>query len=353
MNMRFPATLLVALGAAIWASLAQAQEVPPKGNLVLPVKAVVFGPFERSDAPPSPELLRRLPAALELGGRRAAGRAAAFDPRTRALDLAPFTGAEVGNAAWVYLAFATEATGSVTFGFGADWWYEAYLDGRLVSETLSRGDRGNEAWPPSIRDFTATVEVAKGDHVLAVRVIRGKASALLAVGGPTDLRNPAIAGAAVKTTLTVTKAGYREGPPAGKMWRMVWNDEFNGTAIDTAKWHLQSEAGWSWPGLKTAQSDANLSLDGQGSLVARLTQDPDGTVRYHRGMNTRSEKAYGYFETRVQFSRQPGWWTAVWLAGYPYDDGPDAFVNSQEFDIFEDFYKPKTHLPHIDDWCFV
>ena len=64
MCMRFPATLAVVLGMAIWVSLAQAQDVPPKGNLVLPVKAVVFGPFARSDAPPSPELLRRMLVAL-------------------------------------------------------------------------------------------------------------------------------------------------------------------------------------------------------------------------------------------------------------------------------------------------
>ncbi|HOC31962.1 MAG TPA: TlpA disulfide reductase family protein, partial [Armatimonadota bacterium] len=36
------------------------------------------------------------------------------------------------------------------------------------------------------------VQVTKGSHVLAVRILRGSGSAKLAVGGPQDLRNPAI-----------------------------------------------------------------------------------------------------------------------------------------------------------------
>ncbi|MEN6548307.1 MAG: family 16 glycosylhydrolase [Armatimonadia bacterium] len=332
----------VLLPIAIWAATAQAQNVVPKGDVALPAQCVVFGPFAREDGVPAPELLRRVPETLVIGDKRVMGRTAAFDAR-RCLDCAPFCGAEVGNTAWVYLTFAADKAGPATFGFGADWWYEAYLDGKLISETLSR-DQGNEVWPPSIHDFAATVELTKGDHVLALRMVRGSGSAILAVGGPLDLKNPAITKAptpASAQVAKVTKAGYREGPPAGKKWKLVWNDEFDGTTLDTKKWNVQPESAWEWPGFKTSPSRDNLFLDGQGSLVLQLTRDPDGTVRHFGSINSFFEKAYGYFETRVQFSRQPGWWSAVWMAGYPYDCGVDGFVNSQEFDIFEDFYKPK------------
>lgn len=139
----------------------------------------------------------------------------------------------------------------------------------------------------------------------------------------------------------VTTAGYREGPPAGKKWKMVWNDEFEGTAIDTGKWSIQSQETWEWPGVKTKEAKENLFLDGKGALVLQLTRDPDGTVRYAKGMISKFSQAYGYFEARMQFSRQPGWWTGFWLAGVPYDCGVDAFLHAQEFDIQEDFYKPK------------
>lgn len=336
--------LLTALSAvAVGAATVQAAEAEPRGDLVLPAEAVVFGPFARDDGVPAPELLSRVPDTLSIGAKRAAGRTASFDSR-RCADCAPFCGAAVGGTAWVYLSFTAEAAGPATFGFGADWWHEAYLDGKLISDTLSHGDQGNVAWPPSIRDFTTTVELSKGPHVLAVRILRGSGSAMLAVGGPRDLRNPAIrksAPSAAAVVSNVTQAGYREGPPAGKTWRMVWHDEFDGTALDTAKWNVQPQNTWEWPGIATSPRPENLFLDGRGALVLQLTRDPDGTVRHPGSINSFFGQAYGYFETRVQFSREPGWWSAVWMAGYPYDCGVDCFVHPQEFDIFEDFYKPK------------
>ncbi|HPS08584.1 MAG TPA: family 16 glycosylhydrolase [Kiritimatiellia bacterium] len=135
-----------------------------------------------------------------------------------------------------------------------------------------------------------------------------------------------------------------QGPPAGKNWRLVWSDEFEGTAIDTQRWQNASpDAKWDYPGFQTRYASENCALDGKGSLVLSLTRDADGTVRFNNGLQSRTfEKAFGYFETRVQFSTQPGWWTAVWLAGVPYGEGTDTFQSPQEFDIFEDFYKPKA-----------
>ncbi|MHB8997139.1 MAG: family 16 glycosylhydrolase [Armatimonadota bacterium] len=339
LSSRMILSVLLALAVA---AIVQAAEVTPQGSVALPTQVQVFGPFAQEDGVPAPELLRSVPETLVIGAKRVAARPATFDAR-RCLDCAAFTGPATGNTAWVYLPFTAEAAGPNTFGFGADWWYEAYLDGKIISETLSREALGNDAWPPSILDFTATVDVAKGPHVLAVRLVRGTGSAQLCVGGPLDLKNPAIRKAplpASATVVNVTKAGYREGPPADKKWKMVWNEEFDGSTLDTAKWNVQPESAWNWPGFKTAPSMNNLFLD-KGALTLQLTRDEDGTIRHFGSINSRFQKAYGYFETRVQFSRQPGWWTAVWMAGYPYDCGVDGFVNSQEFDIFEDFYKPK------------
>ena len=96
--------------------------------------------------------------------------------------------------------------------------------------------------------------------------------------------------AEVRTAATVTKAGYREGPPPGKQWKMVWNDEFDGASLDTGKWSVMSLPNWTWPGIKTREEKANLFLDGQGSLVIRLTKDPDGTVCYSQGSAKQIQK---------------------------------------------------------------
>ena len=340
--MKTMARAVLAVCSVLASPLLLSQNAPPQGDLALPAQAVVFGPFAREDGVPAAEQLRSMPATLAIGDRQAAGRPAIFDAQ-RTLDCAAFCGPEVGGTAWIYLAFAAERAEAVTFGFGADWWYEAYLDGTRISETLSRDD-GNVAWPPSIRDFAATVDLAAGPHVLAVRFLRGSGSAKVAVGGPRDLRNPAIRQAPkapAATVASVTRAGTREGPPPERSWKLVWNEEFDGAALDTGKWNVQPLRKWEWPGIKTEARPENMFLDGKGALVLELTRDPDGTVRHAGSINSHFAKAYGYFETRVQFSRQPGWWTAVWMAGHPYDCGVDGFVNSQEFDIFEDFYKPK------------
>ncbi len=317
------------------------------GKVVLPTACVVFAPFDRGDGCPATGQLDRVPRVITIGGKRIEARSARFGA-DRTLDLAPFIGVSgdgaVGKTAFVYIPFTAAEAGPVTFGFGADWWYEAYLDGRVISETLSRPD-GNEAWPPCIRDFTATVEVTAGEHLLVIRFISGKASSLLAVGGPADLRNPAIKSPVRPRpkAAQVTRAGFREGPPTGRKWELVWAEEFEGTMLDMTRWQIRSPGKpWNWPGVATRYAEANCTLDGKGHLLVRLTRDEDGTVRFTRGINTRTfEKAYGYFETRVQFSTQPGWWTAVWLSGVPYGEGHDTFVFPQEFDIFEDFYKPK------------
>lgn len=309
----------------------------------LPTECQVFAPFSKEDGVPAAELLKTIPSALKLGGKKAAARTAYFDPVTRTLDLAPFLGGKgenfVGRAAFVYIPFEIPEGGETTFGFGADWWHAAYLDGRLISDTISNGEKGNGKSPPSITDHKATVKIPAGKHVLAIRFLSGVGSSVLAAGGPLDLLNPPppSAGSVV--------SGFRPGPPPDRKWKMVWNDEFEGNSINMQRWKNLPQKPWTIPGFVTKHADENGAVDGKGNFVLRLTRDADGTIRFNRGLISRIEKAFGYFETRVQFSTQPGWWTSVYLGGSLSTGllyGRDTFRYSQEFDIFEDFYKPKT-----------
>ena len=132
----------------------------------------------------------------------------------------------------------------------------------------------------------------------------------------------------------------KQGPPRDRNWTLVWNDEFEGKSWDTTKW-FPSGGRWYLPDIKTEHSDQSLFLDGKGNLIIRVSKTEDGTLLYNNGLTSYYEKAYGYFEARVQFSTEPGWWTAFWLSGHPYGEGDDCFTYPQEFDIHEDFYKPK------------
>ena len=138
------------------------------------------------------------------------------------------------------------------------------------------------------------------------------------------------------------------GPPAHIKWRIVFSDEFDGETIDETRWKPSDRRDWVHPEFKTRQAKENCAPDGQGNLLIRISRDPDGTIAYNHGLQTRDfQKAFGFVEARVQFSTQPGWWGHVCLIrnNTVTNYGDDLFENPQEFDIFEDYYKPKAH-PH-------
>lgn len=136
------------------------------------------------------------------------------------------------------------------------------------------------------------------------------------------------------------------GPPRDRQWRLVFSDEFDGNKLDGSKWTRSSSTSpaFVWNGAKSRLREDHADVDGQGQFVIKVTRDADGTFCYHHGIQTKGkfQRAYGYFETRARFTRQPGWWGAVWL--YGVEVGPNPFVMGQEIDIFEDFVKPKQKL---------
>jgi beta-glucanase (GH16 family) len=118
--------------------------------------------------------------------------------------------------------------------------------------------------------------------------------------------------------------------PGGKSWKMVWNDEFDGTAIDTAKWELpdgKRRDHW-W-------SPKSAFLDGKGHLVLR-TENRDGKF-FSPCLRTRGkyEKAFGYFVTRCKLPKEPGHWTAFWLYAPSVNKVGDDGRDGTEIDIFE------------------
>ena len=136
------------------------------------------------------------------------------------------------------------------------------------------------------------------------------------------------------------------GPPRHKQWRLVFDDEFDGKRLDESKWtrSRSSSPAFLWNGATGRLAEDHADVDGQGHFVIKVTRDADGTYCYHHGIESKGkfQRTYGYFETRAKFTRQPGWWGAVWL--YGVEVGPNPFVMGQEIDIFEDFNKPKKKL---------
>jgi beta-glucanase (GH16 family) len=120
-------------------------------------------------------------------------------------------------------------------------------------------------------------------------------------------------------------------PPQGKEWKLVWHDEFDGEALDAAKWVYGHEGrrkgGW-W-------SHEAVALDGQGHLVIKTSKVGEKYVDGCITTQGRFEHAFGYYVARIKFQEQPGHWSAFWMTtpgvGKVGDEGRDG----TEIDIME------------------
>lgn len=112
--------------------------------------------------------------------------------------------------------------------------------------------------------------------------------------------------------------------PAAAGWKMVFADDFDGpegAAPDDAKWEV------------LRRRDA-ARLDGGGHLAIACDFGRKATNKLESAsLWTRQSWRYGYFESRLRFTRNNGWWSSFWLYGWqhrnPSEDG-------SEIDIYED-----------------
>lgn len=119
--------------------------------------------------------------------------------------------------------------------------------------------------------------------------------------------------------------------PADK-YKLIWNDEFNGTTLDTTKWDYR----YLGPRLKAINVKEAVSLNGLGHLIIRTFTD--GT-NYYTGMigtQNKFENKFGYWECRMKAQKQQGHWSAFWLQSPTIGSViGDPGVSGTEIDIVE------------------
>ena len=154
------------------------------GALQLPGEWVVFAPFKKEDMTLPKELLKKVPEELTLGAT--SRKAVKLRRGMNKIDFTSlFGGQALENVAYIYLVVDSPTDQTVTLGMGADWWFQAWMDGKPLYDTL---ENGNVEWPPSITNHIVNVHLTKGKHILAVRFISGSGSSVFALGGPEELR---------------------------------------------------------------------------------------------------------------------------------------------------------------------
>lgn len=128
-------------------------------------------------------------------------------------------------------------------------------------------------------------------------------------------------------------------PPAG--YELVFDDEFNGTSVNTTTWNL--EGVWGGPVSSTNPNftySASNVTEGNGLLT--ITALKSGTSWTGGIISTTNISSpftfqYGFVECRAQLSPGQGFWPAIWCIGSPTADGllPNAPDVDNEFDIME------------------
>jgi len=150
----------------------------------------VYGPFAGDEAQ-SLDVFRERPDEVALGERRIEARLLP-SPEGLRFDFGEiYEGFGFRDVAWLVGVVDVPEGGPVTFGMGADWWMQAWVDDRPLIDT---SEQGNGAWPPSADDFRQTIRLEAGPHVLAIRFKSGKGSSVLVLAGPAELRDLFTAG---------------------------------------------------------------------------------------------------------------------------------------------------------------
>lgn len=118
---------------------------------------------------------------------------------------------------------------------------------------------------------------------------------------------------------------YKDG------YALVWQDEFNGNALDLSKWDYMlgvqdvygnSRGPWYWGNneLQYYTKDAATVRDGMLVITASRANTPDDHTSFTSArIHTRDKGhwTYGYFEARMQTPAQNGMWPAFWMLPQP------------------------------------
>jgi len=135
-----------------------------------------------------------------------------------------------------------------------------------------------------------------------------------------------LATSAVAAALT---AGPAQADPPSTGYTLAFSDEFDGTAVDTAKWNYRTDVK-----AYSAQRPQNVSVSGGLMSIALKHETYAGKDFTGGGLVSKQRLRYGYYETRAKINDGAGWHSSFWLMA---GDGSDTYTSEArtEIDGFE------------------
>ncbi len=151
------------------------------------------------------------------------------------------------------------------------------------------------------------------------------------------------------TDSAVVSATYTISPPQGE-WELVWNDEFDGTALDETKWWAENSGGGFGNSEEQFYRPDNAAVkDGKLVITPKMEDYTKEGDNYKNPYNYTSAKLfskaawkYGKFEAKIKLPVGQGFWPAFWMmpndGAYGKNGGRGQYGNwpgSGEIDIME------------------
>lgn len=138
-------------------------------------------------------------------------------------------------------------------------------------------------------------------------------------------------GAELLQPVPFTVENLPEFDPGKAGWDLILQDDFEGERINERIWEIQPHGtGYRadyWP---------ELAFVSNGLLHIRADWNKESNRLCTASIRTHKKYLYGYFEAKMRFTTQSGWWAAFWL--YRKNAVTNPFLDGIEYDIFEDYF---------------
>jgi len=140
----------------------------------------------------------------------------------------------------------------------------------------------------------------------------------------------------------------RKFDPLKAGYKLIWEDNFNGTNLDSTKWKVR---GVGPRAIAYVSPDAVKVEDGLLKLLAFKRND--SLFGSAVGTQDLFMKSFGYYECRAQVQASPGVWAAFWIQSPFISQGEDPAVYGAEIDIMECFRKLGVDIvSHNVHWAY-
>lgn len=136
--------------------------------------------------------------------------------------------------------------------------------------------------------------------------------------------------------------------PAALGYELVWEDQFDGHALDTNKWEVRGVG----PRALGYVAPEAVQVDG-GYLKLGAFKKDGQTFLGAIGTQGHFSARYGYFECRAALQKSAGIWAAFWIQSPDIAKGEDPAIYGAEIDIMEFFKKLGPDIvSHNVHWAY-